>query len=1071
MNGPGSGLPAGGGRPWGWRLSAGLALGILFHLGAVWILAGHLAGRDEERLARRAARWLQEQGQALQPELVLERLGRAISDGCLGHSLPHATAFLASFPARVDLPAAGWEVFRFDAQGRVFDAGPADRERVETAFDLMRTGALTGRPVPPAKEAVTIRFLRGGVGFDLLRGRPRRLVRLHGGPLRTWAMWDFSHQPSPTLVAGVLVLFHERWLPDHRVVRWGLRHDRIPRGRVGFLHLAHPARSLLPAPLRAGDLPALRRAFLTEPENRTRRAGRLLVFSPGSQRLIPFVAIAPPVPVLPRWALGLLFLWLPLAVRVGMRGGEQSRVALPELLAGIVAVACLVPLGVTFLFWQGLASHRRDALVAEALTSLEGRLVEIDSHFPSLLAERRQLYGKEFDKVRRALASPGAAISPPTAGERRPGGARDGGVAPSSVAAMGHPPPPGGPDRALAAFLRRLQEFELAARIDTAMVVSSAGALLRPFSNSAVQIRRIALLPPSHRMRWMRTFNEAGLNPRPNEVEFVRNWRYDGTNGHEFIGLPDPNDDGSLNRIVVQVCRDFIREHDRQRGLAPVEGKENLTSMVVGSFMDGTTRNPIQLFASRFGDFVTLGTGRTVTMTFVEIVPGPDGRGEFCSLLFHQMPSLQHGFLARVFGGGRPWPTGLRLYALPTDALSPAFPFLDSARPFDRVKARLTPPRRLLSEVVRRGERSFLLAGMACPHLPHYLLVATLPLDQALAGLTGLHQRLVVGGGLLLLLVILLAWRLAEGILWPAATLMAGVRAIEARQHQHRITLATGDEWERLAEAFNQALASLEELEVAHLVQTRLLPARPIGCGEWVFQGRSLMTSQIGGDYYDAWPREDGTLVFIVGDVSGHSVSAALVVAMVKAAFGILAREGASGPDRILATLNGLLLVHVRKVKMMTCFVGLAAPDGAITFSNAGQAYPYLLEPGRPPQSLSLTGFPLGTFKKGVFRVKTVAVAPGARLALFTDGLVEAVGPGGEPFSYPRLEAALDETRHLPVGDLFDAVSGRVKAYTGQDTWADDVTLALLERAAGPHATMDITDPAGSRPPEGRQPG
>lgn len=1045
MNGPGNGHPAGGGRLGGWRLPAGLALGILVHLGAVWFLAWHLAGQDEERLARRASRWLQDRNLALQPEHSLERLGRAITDGCQGLPLARSTAFLASFSATVGLPASGWEVFRFDTQGRVFDAGPADRPGVETVFELMRTGALTGRPVPPAKEAVTIRFLRGGVGFDLLRGRPRRLVRLHGGPLRTWAWWDFSHQPSPTLVAGVLVLFHERWLPDHRLVRWGLVQDRVPRSRVGFLHLAHPARSLLPPPLRSGDLPALRRAFLTEPENRTRRAGRLLVFSPGSQRLVPFVALAPPTPVLPRWALGLLFLWLPLAVRLGVRSGEQSRVALPELLAGIVAVACLVPLGVTFLFWQGLAGHRRAALVAQALTSLEGRLVEIDSHFPSLLAERRQLYRREFDKVRRALASPSTTVTPGATNER---------------------------ERALAAFLLRLQEFELAARIDTAMVVSSAGALLRPYSNSAVQIRRIALLPPSHRTRWMRTFNEAGLNPRSNEVEFVQNWRYDGTNGHEFIGLPDPNDDGSLNRIIIQVCRDFIREHDRQRGLAPVEGKENLTSMVVGSFMDGTTRNPIQLFASRFGDFVTLGTGRTVTMTFVEIVPGADGRGEFCSLLFHQMPSLQHGFLARVFGGGRPWPAGLRLYALPTDAMSPAFPFLDSARPFDRVRARLTPPRRLLSEVVRRGNRSLLLAGMACPHLPHYLLVATQPLDQALAGLTGLHQRLAVGGGLLLLLLILLAWRLAEGILWPSATLMAGVRAIETRQHQHRIILTTGDEWERLAEAFNQALASLEELEVAHLVQTRLLPARPIGCGEWVFQGRSLMTSQIGGDYYDALPREDGALVFIVGDVSGHSVSAALVVAMVKAAFGILAREGGTGPDRILATLNGLLLTHVRKVKMMTCFVGVAAPDGAITFSNAGQAYPYLLEPGRPPESLSLTGFPLGTFKKGVFRVKTVNAAPGSRLALFTDGLVEAVGPGGEPFSYPRLEAALDGTRHLPAGELFDAVSGRVKDYTGQDTWADDVTLALLERTAGSHATIGATDPAGPPPPPGnRHPG
>ncbi len=990
----------------GWWVLAGVVL----HLAVAAMVARHQAADREDRAARRLTAWMQGYRREIRPEAVLQRIALDLTAGCLGRDPDAARAFLAAAPARLGWPGDAWEVILFDARGQAWLDDPAAKAGAETAFGMFRAHPLSAGFPPRGAEAATIRFLGGGVGFDILRGRPRRLARLSGAARRTWALWDFAHQPAPSLVAGALVLFHESRMSEDRLARWQLDIDRIPRTRVGFLDRDRPARSRLPPPLTPAAATPLRQAFLTEGGGRTRLAGRLVVFAPEGERLALVGLLDPPTPVLPRWLIGLLFLWVPWTIRA-WGAADRFRLTLPDLLAGLVVIAAALPLAATFLFWSRFEENRRAAHLSAACTALENRLVAIDSRFPAFLRARRHLYRSDFRLVQ-----------------------QDAGRFPE--------------------FLQRLERHELDGRFDTAIVVSSAGTLLRPFTNSAGPIRRLALLPAPRRRAWLQAFFEAGLNPRPDEVDFVRSWRFDGTNTAEFIGLIRPEDAATLYRIAAQVTRDFVRAYDQQRGLAGPDTGADVTSMVVGSILEGGGRNPIQLFAAHFGDFVTLGSGRTFTATFLDVIPGSDGRGAWCGMLFHQLPTLERAFLDGVFRAPGRWPEGLRLYAVSSDALLPHYPRLRSHRLFPPVTDRLTLPRRLWSGTVRHRGRRYLLAAMICPHLPHVTLIATQPLEQALADLATLRTRLVVGGSLLLALAVLLVWRLVMGVHRPAATLMAGVHAMEARQHGHRIDLPTGDEWETLAGAFNQALASLEELEVARLVQTRLLPSGPITTGTWTFTGNSLMTSEIGGDYFDGWVREDGSLVFLVGDVSGHSVSAALVVAMVKAAASVLVREGDGNPAALLGALNDVLLTHLRKVKMMTCFVGCARPDGTLEFANAGQAYPYLLEPGRPPQTLELVGFPLGTFRKGVFPRKTVPVAPGARLILFTDGLVEAVSPAGEPFSYPRLEATLDATRPLPATAVFAAVAARVKAFTKAETWADDVTLALLEREAGTRATM-----------------
>ncbi|MEW6611756.1 MAG: SpoIIE family protein phosphatase [Pseudomonadota bacterium] len=253
-----------------------------------------------------------------------------------------------------------------------------------------------------------------------------------------------------------------------------------------------------------------------------------------------------------------------------------------------------------------------------------------------------------------------------------------------------------------------------------------------------------------------------------------------------------------------------------------------------------------------------------------------------------------------------------------------------------------------------------------------------------------------------------------------------------------------------------QVLSRRLQSEVANaaLLQRTLLPPPEMRMAGLAGQAHMITSSEVGGDYYDYFAAGPHRTVLLVGDVSGHGVASGTMVSAAKAGVNLLATEGVSDPREILERLNQTLLATARQSLLMTLFcASVDTRNGTLRFANAGHQFPYLRRAGHGTWSmLEAGGLPLGKEAKADYASQIVDFEVGDRLFLYTDGVVEAESPVGEPFGYERLEALLDAHGAAPAAQLKAAVLDALHVHCGGDSFADDVTLFVLDFQERPEA-------------------
>ena len=215
------------------------------------------------------------------------------------------------------------------------------------------------------------------------------------------------------------------------------------------------------------------------------------------------------------------------------------------------------------------------------------------------------------------------------------------------------------------------------------------------------------------------------------------------------------------------------------------------------------------------------------------------------------------------------------------------------------------------------------------------------------------------------------------------------------------------------------------ELESAAEVQSLLMTSLPAAGGPYRIEPVYVPASEVGGDFYQVLERENGSLLVLVGDVSGKGLKAAMLVS---AAVGILRRESSSSPGEILANLNDALAGHMGG-GFTTCCCACFAADGTVTLANAGHPSPYC--DGREMEVQA--GLPLGVMA-GVSYEESVA--RGDRFTFVSDGVVEAENAQRELFGFDR---TLDIS-----GKSAQEIAEAAKAW-GQN---DDITVVTVRRNA-----------------------
>ncbi|HLX59428.1 MAG TPA: SpoIIE family protein phosphatase [Ktedonobacteraceae bacterium] len=239
-----------------------------------------------------------------------------------------------------------------------------------------------------------------------------------------------------------------------------------------------------------------------------------------------------------------------------------------------------------------------------------------------------------------------------------------------------------------------------------------------------------------------------------------------------------------------------------------------------------------------------------------------------------------------------------------------------------------------------------------------------------------------------------------------------------------------------------------QELLTARYIQQALLPKAVPTLPGWQLAPFYRPAREVGGDFYDFLPLEDGCLGLVIGDATGKGVPAALVMTttctMLRAA-----SQGTLSPGKVLAQVNDLLSANIPSGMFATCFYAILDPgSGRLRYANAGQDWPYRQHSGGIAE-LQATGMPLGMMPGTCYDEHEAMLAPGESVFFFSDGLVEAHNQGREMFGRPHL-ATLLETSSGGI-TLIDDLLEELASFTGgSEEQEDDITLILLRRSAVP---------------------
>ncbi|MBK7862008.1 MAG: SpoIIE family protein phosphatase [Archangiaceae bacterium] len=255
-----------------------------------------------------------------------------------------------------------------------------------------------------------------------------------------------------------------------------------------------------------------------------------------------------------------------------------------------------------------------------------------------------------------------------------------------------------------------------------------------------------------------------------------------------------------------------------------------------------------------------------------------------------------------------------------------------------------------------------------------------------------------------------------------------------------------------LALATAQRDALEQEMQVARSIQLAIVPApeRHV-VGGVALAGHLTPATLCGGDFWTFAPLPDGSLVALVGDVTGHGVGAGMITTVARAVIDtLLRRDGSLVLEQLLSTLSDVIFDSARGKLCMTAAAVMIDPQRRrLRYASAGHVLSYLLAPPRQTPARLTTVHQLGDHlgaKIGArFETLERDYTAGDRLVLYTDGLLECTDAAGRPYGVRRLQKSLLAHAAAPAEALVDAVTREAGAYFGDTPRNDDVTLVAIE--------------------------
>ena len=256
----------------------------------------------------------------------------------------------------------------------------------------------------------------------------------------------------------------------------------------------------------------------------------------------------------------------------------------------------------------------------------------------------------------------------------------------------------------------------------------------------------------------------------------------------------------------------------------------------------------------------------------------------------------------------------------------------------------------------------------------------------------------------------------------------------------------------RLVERERERQRLEQELSIARNIQEALIPDGFRDFPYFAVSGIHTPCLEVGGDYFDVFEMSEDRTAFLVADVSGKGLGAALLTTMLQGALSGMTIGAA--PARVFNHINHFLCEHAEVGRYATMFFGILHPHGRLEYFNAGHPSPLLIRRGKVSELYTEGSFPVGLIPEAEYVASEVELQPDDTLVLFSDGVTEAADPDEQMFGVSRLREVLSSHHQAPLERLQKAVLESVDAFARGASQADDITLLLVRyRAAAQAAT------------------
>ena len=372
------------------------------------------------------------------------------------------------------------------------------------------------------------------------------------------------------------------------------------------------------------------------------------------------------------------------------------------------------------------------------------------------------------------------------------------------------------------------------------------------------------------------------------------------------------------------------------------------------------------------------------------------------------------------------------------------------------------------ADVVRPGSESGEEYLYTFVFVEGYCIIAAMPMAAAMlirdtAIYTGMLTQVLVFAVLFVFIYILIKRVIINNL----KRVNKALEGITEGDLDIKVSVTSNAEFASLSEDINQTVDTLKryigeaearidkELEYAKQIQLSALPRTFPDDGNYRIDASMLAAKEVGGDFYDFYRLSDTQAAFLVADVSGKGIPAAMFMMTAKTVIKDLAESGMA-VNEIFEKANDKLCENNESGMFVTCWMGvLNTKTGVLSYANAGHNPPVIERNGGGSELLrSAPGFVLAGMEGIKYRLNELTLAPGDRILLYTDGVTEAMDKNDALYGEERLLDCVNRCKNEYPGELLQKLKGDIDAFALGAPQADDITMLVLDYRPGKEMAM-----------------